>query len=77
MSKPYAIQLICASDVMNNLEPVAVATKPINERQARPLTRLAKPLVPFRNMCYRKTAGCAPPSVRSVKHPAPGGVSMG
>ena len=43
MSKPYAIQLICASNVVENLKTVAIATTPQNESQVRPLTKLKKP----------------------------------
>lgn len=43
ISKPYAIQTISASNVMDELNQVAMATIPTTERQVRPLTKLKDP----------------------------------
>lgn len=40
MSKPYAIQVMGAAKVAENLKTVAIATRPTHESQLRPLTAL-------------------------------------
>ena len=67
ISKSYATQVIKAAKVVVNLDSVAIATKPANEAQARPLTSLPDAEQPA---AWQEAMETAPNGKVTAKHVA-------